>query len=136
MSHLLRRPRRFRGKRRRLAKEFLRGQGVEVGALNEPLQLPRGASVRYVDRMGVDDLRQEYPELKGLALTPVDVIDDGERLDSVAAESLDFIVANHFIEHTEDPIGTVARHLEKLREGGTQFMAVPDMRHTFDSDES
>ena len=83
--------------------------------------------------MGVDDLRREYPELEGVELTPVDVIDDGERLDAVPGDSLDFIVANHFIEHTEDPIGTIARHLAKLRPGGILFLAVPDKRHTFDS---
>ncbi len=54
-------------------------------------------------------------------------------LDSVEPESLDFIVANHFIEHTEDPIGTIAAHLERLRGGGILFMAVPDKRYTFDS---
>lgn len=82
--------------------------------------------------MDVDRLRREYPELEGVALTRVDVIDDGERLDSIEPCSLDFIVANHFIEHTEDPIGTIANHLARLRPGGILFMAVPDKRHTFD----
>ncbi len=45
---------------------------------------------------------------------------------------MDFIIANHFLEHCEDPIGTIGVHLEKLRPGGVLFYAVPDMRYTFD----
>ena len=48
------------------------------------------------------------------------------------ASSHDFIIANHFLEHTQDPIGTIKRHLEVLRPGGIIYMAVPDKRETFD----
>ena len=82
--------------------------------------------------MSVPELRQHYPELAELELTPVDVVDDGEQLDTVAPESVDFIVANHFLEHCQDPIRTIETHLSKLRPGGTLFYAVPDKRYTFD----
>jgi hypothetical protein len=129
----MRMPQRFRRKRRRLAREYLRGDGIEIGALNEPLQLPAGARVRYVDRLPLDELRGHYPELGSSRLTEPQILDDGERLSSIEPRSLDFIVANHFIEHTEDPIGTIERHLELLCAGGILFMAVPDQRETFDS---
>lgn len=118
--------------RRELAAAYLAGEGLEIGPLHLPLALPAHARARYVDRMPVERLREEYPELAGWKLTPVDVVDDGEALATVAAESQDFIVANHFLEHTEDPIGTVATHLGKLRPGGVLFYAVPDKRYTFD----
>jgi SAM-dependent methyltransferase len=118
--------------RTRLAARFLRGQGLEIGALHLPLVLPRGATARYVDRMPVDALRREYPELRARPLVDVDVIDDGERLPTVADESVDFVVANHFIEHTEDPVATLGAHARVLRPGGVLFMAVPDKRFTFD----
>jgi len=118
--------------RRELAARFLFGEGLEIGALHQPLALPKNAKARYVDRMQVDDLRREYPELEELELTPVDVIDDGERLTTVPAESQDFIVANHFLEHCENPIRTIETHLGKLRPGGILFYAVPDKRFTFD----
>jgi hypothetical protein len=82
--------------------------------------------------MTVDELRREYPELAGWDLAPVDVIDDGERLTTIPDASQDFIVANHFLEHCEDPIGTIEVHLSKLRPGGVLFYAVPDKRYTFD----
>lgn len=121
-----------RDTRRELADEFLRGSGVEIGALHLPMAMPEGALVRYVDRMAVADLRLHYPELAELDLSPVDVVDDGELLTTFAPESLDFIIANHFLEHCENPIRTIETHLGKLRPGGVLFYAVPDKRYTFD----
>ena len=96
------------------------------------MALPAGVRARYVDRMTVPELRAHYPELEGWDLAPVDVVDDGERLSTIAPESVDFIVANHFLEHCEDPIRTIETHLGKLRPGGVLFYAVPDKRYTFD----
>ena len=118
--------------RREFASEFLQGLGLEIGALHLRMWLPDGASARYVDRMDVKDLRHHYPELASLDLAPVDVVDDGERLATVAPESVDFIVANHFLEHCQDPITTITTHLSKLTPGGILFYAVPDKRYTFD----
>jgi SAM-dependent methyltransferase len=118
--------------RAELAELFLQGDGLEIGALHLPTALPPGSQALYVDRMSIEDLRAHYPELAGLDLTPVDVIDDGERLDRIPPESVDFIVANHFLEHCQDPIATIETHLSKLRPGGTLLYAVPDKRYTFD----
>ena len=123
---------RFRRGRRRLARRYVRGEGIEVGALNEPLRMPRGARVRYVDRLDTHALRERFPELAGVDLVEVDVVDDGATLATVADASLDFVVANHVIEHTEDPLAALAAWLRVLRPGGVAFLAVPDMRHTFD----
>ena len=120
--------------RRRLARRYLRGEGLEVGALHRPLAVRHGARVRYVDRHSVDQLRAHYPELREHELVPVDVIDDGETLATVPDASVDFVVANHFLEHTQDPIGTLGHHLRVLRRGGILFLAVPDKRRTFDAD--
>jgi SAM-dependent methyltransferase len=125
---------RFRATRRRIARRYLSGSGLEIGALHRPLPLPTGATARYVDRMDCDALREHYPELSNQALVNVDIIDDGETLGTQLDSSTDFIIANHFIEHTEDPLGTLANHLRVLRPGGILYLAVPDRRRTFDSD--
>jgi SAM-dependent methyltransferase len=123
---------RFRRGRARLARRYLRGEGIEIGALNEPLRLPRGARARYVDRLDTAALRARFPSLADQNLVEVEVVDEGERLASVADASLDFIVANHFLEHVEDPLAALAAQLRVLRAGGISFMAIPDMRRTFD----
>jgi SAM-dependent methyltransferase len=118
--------------RRALALRFIRGKGIEIGALHRPLWVPPGAHVSYVDRLTEDELRGHYPELKDLPLVKVDVVDDGETLTRFEPSSQDFIIANHFLEHTQDPIGTMRRFLEVLRSEGILFLAVPDKRFTFD----
>jgi SAM-dependent methyltransferase len=114
------------------ANSFLIGEGIEIGPLHQPLAVPAQAHVRYVDRMLTADLRREYPELAEWPLTEVDIVDNGETLATIPAESQDFIVANHFLEHTENPVGTIETHLGKLKPGGVLFYAVPDKRFTFD----
>ena len=111
---------------------YLAGEGLEIGGLHQPLAMPPHAHPRYVDRMTTDDLRREYPELATWDMVEVDVVDDGELLRTIPAESQDFIVANHFLEHCENPIGTIETHLGKLKPGGVLFYAVPDKRFTFD----
>jgi SAM-dependent methyltransferase len=118
--------------RRALARRFLRGDGLEIGALNLPMWMPRGARVRYVDRKPLEGLRAEYPEWEAWDIVAPDIVADGETLAGIADASADFVVANHFLEHTEDPIGTLAAHLRVLRPGGVGFYAVPDKRYTFD----
>lgn len=115
----------------RLAREFLAGRGLEIGALHNPLPVPRGAVVRYVDRMSKPDLLRHYPGLDD-QLVDVDVIDDGETLRTVADASQDFLIANHFLEHTEDPLGTLGRFFAVLRPGGVLYLTLPDKRFTFD----
>ena len=126
--------RRHVGVRHRLASQHLTGQGLEIGALHQPLQAPKRASVRYVDRFAIHQLREHYPELASYDIVEPDIIDDGETLARVGDQTQDFVIANHMIEHCEDPIGTLSSHLRVLRPGGVVYMAVPDCRLTFDRD--
>jgi SAM-dependent methyltransferase len=115
-----------------LANKFLRGDGIEIGALQRKLILPPQCTVRYVDRLSLDDLRAHYPELEKIPVQPPDIVDDGERLTSFQDSSLDFVIANHFLEHCEDPIRTLKNLLRVLRPQGILYLAVPDKRATFD----
>jgi SAM-dependent methyltransferase len=118
----------------RIAKRYLSGEGIEIGALHNPLPVPRSARIRYVDRLPVSELRVHYAELEHEPLVQVDILDDGERLAKISDSSLDFVVANHFLEHTQDPVGTLLNAFRVLRPGGVLYLAVPDKRQTFDSD--
>jgi SAM-dependent methyltransferase len=120
--------------RKELAAKFLHGRGLEVGALQRRLAVPQSCVVTYVDRMPLPDLLAHYPELRGQPIQPPDLIDDGETLLTVASESQDFVIANHFLEHCENPIQTLINLGRVLRNGGVLFMAVPDKRFTFDFD--
>jgi SAM-dependent methyltransferase len=121
-------------RRKTIARVFLRGEGIEIGALHNPLKVPLAARVRYVDRVGLDALHREYPELAGKRLVPVDIEDDGETLRTLKDGSQDFVIANHFVEHCEDPIRALGNMLRVLRTGGILYVAIPDKRYTFDRD--
>jgi predicted SAM-dependent methyltransferase len=116
-----------------LAAHYLHGDGIEIGALHRPLLVPVSLHVRYVDRMPVAALRQHYAELENGPLVPVDIVDDGERLSKISDASQDFVIANHFLEHCQDPIGALSNMLRVLRRSGILFLTVPDKRQTFDA---
>jgi SAM-dependent methyltransferase len=118
--------------RQELSYRYIAGSGIEIGALHGPLPVSSRATVKYVDRLNVTELRKHYPELDHVNLVPVDIIDDGESLSSFKDESLDFIIANHMLEHCENPIGTLRSHFLKLRPGAIAYYAVPDKNFTFD----
>ena len=88
---------------------WLTGRGIELGALHQPLAVPAGVQVEYVDRLSVADLRTQYPELAALDLVPVSHIGSAEDLSSIADSSVDFVVACHVLEHLEDPDACAAR---------------------------
>lgn len=115
-----------------LARRSLKGAGIEVGALFNPMPVPRGVSVQYVDRMDHEDLLKQYPELIGTPLVKVDLVTDGETLREIPDRSQDFVIANHFLEHCEDPFLTLKNFLRVTKHGGTIFIALPDKRNTFD----
>lgn len=117
-----------------LAQAYLRGEGIEIGALHYPLPLPAGVKVRYVDWKDVPGLHEMFPEMQGKRLAKVDIVDDGEALATVGDGTQDFLIANHFVEHCEDPIGALRNFLRVLKPEGTLFLTIPDKRFTFDRD--
>lgn len=118
-------------KRQKLSKQFIKGKGIEIGALHLPLKVYK-AKVIYVDRMNVGDLRKHYPELGKFTFSEVDIVDNGETLRKIKNESQDFVISNHFIEHCENPIEVLKNHLRVLKRNGIVYWAIPDKRYTFD----
>lgn len=113
---------------------YLQGQGIEIGALHNPLPVRKNTRVKYVDCRSLADLKKRYPELDTYTLTEVDIVDDGEILETIQDNSLDFIIANHFLEHCENPLGTISNHIKKIKTDGILYYAIPDKRFTFDKD--
>lgn len=82
--------------------------------------------------MTVPELRRQYPELARSRLVDTDIIDDGERLATLGNGTQDFVIANHFIEHCQNPILALQNLFRVLKAGGVLYLAVPDKRFTFD----
>jgi SAM-dependent methyltransferase len=120
--------------RDRLARH-LSGTGIEIGALHNPMPVDRArASVRYVDRLSLDEQRRHYPELGARVTIEPDIVAEAHRLSPLDDASQDFVIANHLLEHLTDPIGALAEWYRVLKPGGVLFLALPDKRLTFDRD--
>lgn len=120
-------------KRQYLVDEYIRGSGIEIGALHSPVRVPQNVTIHYVDRLNVEQLRQHYPELNDFPLVHVDIIDNGEILQNIGDSSQDFVIANHFLEHCQNPLYAIENMLRVLKKSGVLYMAIPDKRYTFDS---
>ncbi len=120
--------------KRERAARWLRGSGIEIGALDTPLVVPSGVTVEYVDRVDVERLRAQYQELGGADFVPVSIIGDAQDLSAVGDSAVDFVIANHLLEHLEDPIRGLREMLRVVRPGGVLYLALPDPRVTFDVD--
>lgn len=119
-----------------LARRYLRGDGIEIGAWCWPLRVPPQARVRYVDRASKADLVAAF-DVPGpdpnTAIPDTDVIDDAQTLATFADASVDFVIANHVLEHLEDPVGALRNLMRVLRPDGVLFLTLPDARHSFDA---
>ena len=122
-----------------LARRYLTGKGIEIGAGYWPLRLPPGVGVRYVDYVSRERLVEESAgwaaeaHLDPGSIPRVDVIDDVERLSTFADATEDFVIANHVLEHAEDPIGALRNLLRVVRADGIVFLTLPDARQSWDA---
>ena len=122
-----------------LARRYIHGEGIEIGALTSPLRVPPGVTVHHVDRMSRADLiAHEGPALIAAGNDPNEIpeiatIDDAATLSSFADQTVDFVIANHVLEHLEDPIAALTNMLRVIRPGGVLLLTLPDPRYTFDA---
>jgi SAM-dependent methyltransferase len=121
-----------------LARRYLVGDGIEIGPGMLPLRVPAGVRIRYVDNLdraaliakaGGDFLGRG---IDLAAIPATDVIDDAQTLRTFPDDSVDFIIANHVLEHLEDPIGALKSLVRVTRRDGIIFLTLPDARHSFD----
>jgi SAM-dependent methyltransferase len=113
---------------------LLHGVGLEIGAFDCPAPLPAGCRVRYFDVLSRAEAGRRFPELDLTRLVEPDVLGDLDRdgLAAVPAQSLDFVICNHVLEHVANPVRVVGELFRVLRPGGRAVIAIPDKDFTFD----
>lgn len=115
----------------------LDGEGIEYGPLHRPVLLKSAcAGVRYIDVAAREFLVRKYQgdaSVDTRLIPEIDIVTDGRPIvDFVEADSLDFVVASHVLEHVPDFIGWLRDNLLILRPGGRISIAFPDRRYCFD----
>jgi SAM-dependent methyltransferase len=123
---------RRRNARLYLASRYLRGEGIEIGAMHFPSPAHSGMRVKYVDNTSLEDSIAKFPELRGQKLVRPDYIEDGFELASFSSASQDFVIANHVLEHAPNPLRTLTNWVRVLRPGGALLISVPLAAACFD----
>lgn|SRR5574337_1188625 len=128
--------------RKIIADTFISGSGIEIGAFAYPMEVPSRTVVKYLDKYDVNALDASH-KIAGLSLQDFgidpetiiqpDIVDDGECMKKVGDLSQDFVIANHVLEHFEDPIKGFKNMLRVLKHEGIIYLSLPEMRHSFDS---
>lgn len=111
-----------------LANKYIKGEGLEIGALHFPLKVPEGTKVTYVDIAPIDKLKQLNSEAKELDI----ILDNAETLANIDSCTQEFVIANHVLEHCENTILTLENWLRVLKPQGIIYCALPLKDHCFD----
>ena len=123
--------------RAKSANNYLKGKGVEFGALHNPLVVDRNqAQVFYADKYSKVDLLNNFKELQPLAqsIVETDIFLDlnQDNLQSLQEHNFDFFIANHVIEHLINPLQFLENVSRVMRSRSYLYLAVPDKDYTFD----
>ena len=109
------------------AARYIRGTGYEIGAQKSPLLCKNADRVVYIDYLSREDSAQKY-NIPEKDCVEVDIIADANHLDAIPSNSAAFIIANHVLEHSPNPIGTLSGWLRILRTGGVLFLTLPNYK--------
>lgn len=115
-----------------VAASYISGSGVEIGAFTQPTDLSPDVNVKYYDKYPPEKVREFYVESWGRPLCVPHYWGDAQFLNGLPEEPMDFIIANHVIEHLEDPIMFLKSVAKHLTSGGRALIAAPDKRVSFD----
>jgi SAM-dependent methyltransferase len=93
----------------RFATRYFVGDGIDIGADPDPLQ-------QYQELFPGMRSCQAWERHQG----------DGQRLETVADGSMDFVHSSHSLEHLDDPREAMANWIRVLKPGGHIIIVVPD----------
>lgn len=118
--------------RKKTSFRYLRGHGLEIGALHHPLEVLPGVVVKYVDYATKEENAKKHPEIDEDKIVVTDHVGDGFELSCVDSASQDFIIANHVLEHAPNPLQVLLNWSSALKAGGFIFMTLPVAEKSFD----
>jgi SAM-dependent methyltransferase len=113
-----------------LARKYLSGKGIEIGALARPVAALH-TQVKYFDRCSENELAELYPHLADW-LIPLDGITEIETLANIHDQSQDFVIACRVMEYSSNVLASFHAIRRVLRPGGIAYLSVSDKRKTAD----
>lgn len=120
----------IRSVRAALARKYLSGTGIEIGALSRPVPVHHG-EVSYYDRCTETELAILYPRTTG-RIKALDGITALESLHTFDDVSQDFVIACRVLEYSDNVLAAFHAMQRVLKRGGHAFLSVSDKRRTAD----
>ncbi len=118
------------------ASRYINGKGYEIGAQNSPLSCQNAKKVTYIDYLSKDEISQKY-QIPINECVNVDIIADANDLTRMSSNTASFVIANHVLEHSPNPVKAVLGWLRILQPGGILFLTLPNYRsNEFDFEKS
>lgn len=125
--------------RKFLSAMYIRGHGLEFGACTRPLPL-LFAKAEYADSIPTEQLENHVTTNDfasnwnvGRNFVNVDLVLNAQESSKLPQSKYDFIVANHILEHLENPLSAVEGMVHALKSEGKLFFALPVKRYFFDA---
>jgi len=125
-----------------LALKYCTGKGVELGAaLHNPfgladcLNVAPSDGVRFLHPRDLEDYKKYANEQMSFAqsIARVDEVGDFQHI-PFDAESLDYVISSHVIEHEPNPVAAFVESARVLKEGGIVFCIIPKRTAEMQSD--
>ncbi|GAB4136284.1 MAG: hypothetical protein Fur0037_00670 [Planctomycetota bacterium] len=109
-------------------------RGLEIGPYLQPTVRKDEGRIEYLDFYTAEELAEQEFQRTGASVEvpPVDhVVKSDDYFRHVQGE-FDYVIANHVIEHVDNPIQWLIDLARLVREDGVLFLAVPDKKYNFD----
>ena len=112
-------------------------QGLEIGALDNPVTSKQNGAVWYADYCSTEQLRENHSKTSTVntdRIVRVDFVTGDRKISEVVPEDLrfDYVVASHVAEHIPDLISWLQDIKKVLKPGGKVRLIVPNKECCFD----
>lgn len=104
-----------------IAKPFLKGKGIEIGAGNYPQIIPQGIVVEHFDKRTDKELK-EYFDVDKIEINNIYPL---EILPERFPDGADFLIGHNVLEHVSNPIKTLIEWNSYVKNGGVVIISVP-----------
>ena len=109
-------------------------KGLEIGPYLNPTVGKHEGDVRYLDYYSTDELRAREHERRHrrAVIADVDYVVKSDDYWRHVPDTFDYVIANHVIEHVDNPVQWVVDLGRLLNERGVLFLTIPDKKYNFD----
>lgn len=109
-------------------------KGLEIGPYVNPTVRKDEGDIRYLDFYSTEELqaKEQDRRAKGVVIPHVDYVVKSDDYYRHVEDRFDYVIANHVIEHVDNPLEWVNDLAKLVHDDGVIFLTVPDKKYNFD----